>query len=33
MSDNSAAANWRIGATAAVTPQKRQCEIERLSPA
>jgi len=29
----SAAANWRFGATAAVTPQKRQCENERLSPA
>jgi len=25
--------NWRFGATAAVTPQKRQCENERLSPA
>ena len=23
------AANWRFGATAAVAPQKRQCEIER----
>ena len=21
--------NWRFGATAAVAPQKRQCEIER----
>ena len=27
------ATNWRFGATAAVAPQKRQCEIERLSPA
>jgi len=28
-----AAYNGRFGATAAVCPQKRQCEIERLSPA
>jgi len=27
------AANWRFGATAAVTPQKRQCGNERLYPA
>jgi len=27
------ALNWWFGATAAVTPQKRQCENERLSPA
>ena len=25
--------NWRFGATAAVTPRKRQCVNERLSPA
>jgi len=25
--------HWRFGATAAVTPQKRQCEIETLYPA
>ena len=25
--------NWRFGATAAVAPLKRQCEIERLYPA
>lgn len=30
---NSAAANWRFGATAAVTLRKRKCVIERLSPA
>jgi len=28
--DKCTAANWRFGATAAVTPRKRQCEIERL---
>ena len=26
----SPADNWRFGATEAVTPQKRQCENERL---
>jgi len=26
-----AAANWRFGAAAALTPRKRQCENERLS--
>jgi len=25
--------NWRFGVMAAVTPQKRQCENERFSPA
>ena len=30
MSAKMPAANWRFGATAAVTPQKRQCVNERL---
>ena len=30
---NSPAANGRFGATAALTPRKRQCVDERLSPA
>ena len=30
MSTKMPAANWRFGATAVVTPQKRQCEIESL---
>ena len=28
--ENALTANWRFGATAAVAPQKRQCENERL---
>ena len=31
--ENARTHNWRFGATAALTPQKRQWENERLSPA